>query len=80
MYNIIVQCVLYVFSKLLFIFNSPEPKPVFHSNNSHRKSLNKCPPPHQDVISPQHEKLIHYMNQCEYIFYDFKYIFKLGLK
>jgi len=40
---------------------SPEPKPVFHSNG-HRKALNKCPSP-LDVLSPQHEKLIHYINE-----------------
>ncbi|VVC26270.1 Hypothetical protein CINCED_3A018194 [Cinara cedri] len=42
--------------------SSPEPKPIFHSN-SHRKAyLNKCSSPH-DVLSPQHEKLINYINE-----------------
>ncbi|KAF0770069.1 Uncharacterized protein FWK35_00003326 [Aphis craccivora] len=41
---------------------SPEPKPVFHSNGHRHKALNKCPPSSQDVLSPQHEKLIHYIN------------------
>ncbi|XP_050545307.1 uncharacterized protein LOC126907760 [Daktulosphaira vitifoliae] len=39
----------------------PEPKPVFHSN-SHRKSFHKNHSSLPDVLSPQHEKLIQYIN------------------
>ncbi|XP_050433714.1 uncharacterized protein LOC126841342 [Adelges cooleyi] len=42
--------------------SSPEPKPVFHSNG-HRKSHHRCHPSPPDAISPQHEKLIHYINE-----------------
>lgn len=58
------------------MFYSPEPKPVFHFN-SHRKTLHKCSSLSQDVLSPQHEKLIHYINECKYNFQNISILLKI---
>lgn len=77
MYNIIQLTVVSCHILEMFIgctFYSPEPRPVFHSNG-HRKPLNKCLSSPQDVLSPQHEKLIHYINECKYTFFPIILIF-----
>lgn len=78
MHNILIYNIIYILpiNNVDFMFYSPEPKPVFHSNG-HRKTLHKCSHLSQDVLSPQHEKLIHYINECKYSFQNIFIILKI---